>query len=241
MLDERIVDCSDVQSEEAIQLAQRVYRGLASSVSSGCSRLRNGSCPRTCDAACVNKLAYACAADNDRMPEVVHRYARLAFALGAQTRTLTSHEHVVALDELARYTLGECERTRQFARFAKREDGSFLCVFRPKANTIPLVSYHFAKRMREDKFAMVDPIHNVAAFHERNHRSCHIIRLDSKLADELAHTNDFAIEEAYVQAMWKKFYHALALPGRDASQRGYDLRAKWVPKRFWPDLPELQA
>ena len=31
----------------------------------------------------------------------------------------------------------------------------------------------------------------------------------------------------------------MELPGRGASQRGYDLRASWMPKRLWKNLTEL--
>jgi hypothetical protein len=56
---------------------------------------------------------------------------------------------------------------------------------------------------------------------------------------ELVRKLELSDDEAYVRAMWKTFYDALALPGRDKSQRGYDLRMKWMPKRLWTYLPEL--
>ena len=64
-------------------------------------------------------------------------------------------------------------------------------------------------------------------------------RLDQLLADELAARDDFAADEQYVRAMWKRLYDSLALDGRGKEERGYDLRASWMPKRFWGDLPEL--
>ena len=38
---------------------------------------------------------------------------------------------------------------------------------------------------------------------------------------------DFADDEPYVRAMWQRFYVGTTTPGRDRSQRGYDLRTKW--------------
>ena len=104
---------------------------------------------------------------------------------------------------------------------------------------MPLVASHFAKRMGPERFCLVDPVHCVAAVHEAGQKRCRIIRLDQTLADELAARDDFAADEQYVRAMWKRLYDGLALDGRGKEERGYDLRASWMPKRFWGDLPEL--
>lgn len=240
MLGERLVVAPDSTAGETIALARRVYDGLEQAVSQGCQRKRNDSCPAQCPASCVRKIVYACASDSPSMPEVVHRYVRFAFSQGPKARGLTSNERVAALDDLARSTLNECERTRQFVRFKELSDGSFIARFRPKANTVPLVAQHFANRMRLDRFCLVDPVHGIGAFHERNAKGCRLTLLDDTISQLLVNRQDFTEKEAYVQKMWRQFYNSLELPGRDASQRGYDLRTKWMPKRFWPDLPEMQ-
>lgn len=240
MLGERTVLCPSPQSDEAITLAQRVYKGVATSISTGCSRIRNGSCPRNCDSACIGKIRYACAADDRRMPEVVHRFACLAFSRGPSIRNMPTNPHVIALDELARHTLNECERTRQFMRFRKLCNGDYMSVFEPAANTLPFVAHHFAERMRQNRFCMVDPAHNVVAVHKSGSCSCSLAYVDTHLIHTLLDERVYSDDDAYVQAMWKHFYDSLALSGRDASQRGYDLRAHWIPKRLWANLPELQ-
>lgn len=225
--------------ERMLALADRVWRGLGSSVAKGCPNARKGRCSGRCEGACVTKIAYACAADEPSMPEAVHRYARLAFNVGSAIATMTSHPAVAELDGLARLVLNECERTRQFVRFSRLADGSYLASFKPKANTIPFVAAHFARRMGAERFCLVDPVHCMAALHEATGRRCHVVQLDQALADELAARGDLSSDERYVRALWKRLYDSLALGGRKKADRGYDLRASWMPKRFWGELVEL--
>ena len=237
-LDENVVGPFAVD-DRMLALAGRVWRGLNAKVATGCPRSHENRCPGTCAGSCVSKVAYACAADDPSVPEAVHRYARLAFKAGSGIANMMSHPAVVKLDSLARLVINECERTRQFTRFSLLADGSYLASFRPKANTVPFVAGYFAKRMAQERFCLVDPVHCMAALHEADAKRCQVVRLDQALATELAARDDFSSDEQYVRAMWKRLYEGLALEGRGVEERGYDLRASWMPKRFWVELPEL--
>ncbi|MGN0076633.1 MAG: DUF4130 domain-containing protein [Parafannyhessea sp.] len=239
-LDESLVTVPDVSLDGTVAFASRVYRGFERRVSAGCPLKRSGSCPANCKASCATRLALAAANDGDDVPEAVHAYMRLGFEVGPKIRNMLSDARVASLDSLARYTLTECEHTRQFARFSLLADGSYFCSFRPKADTLPLACGYFAARMRDERFCMIDPKHLTVVLHERGQRRCSVSKVDRRLCDEIAAASDqTAAGEKYVHAMWRRFYDSVGLDGRDASQRGYDLRAKWMPKRFWDGLVEL--
>lgn len=241
LIGETVVDAPSAQEEGVVDLARRVFAGFSRHVSQGCALARDGKCPARCRGFCLRKLSYAAAADSPDMPEAMHRYVRLAFEVGPQIRSMPQDERVCRLDELARRTSNECEHTRQFVRFLHLSDGSWMAVFRPNADTIPLVAEHFCARMREERFCILDPAHLVAAFHDpaRGQGAC-CVRLDRQTADLVAaHQQELAQDEPYVRAMWHRFYHGLELAGRSPSERGYDLRASWMPKRFWDGLTEL--
>lgn len=189
----------------------------------------------------LRHLVYACASDNPTMPEIVHHYLRLGFSVGNQIHEDITCKEVAAFLGLVRHTSNECEKTRQFVRFSQQSDGTFMARFSPAAHTIPLVASYFAARMRPERFVLVDPVHLVAAFHEKDARYCGIAQLDRHIAEELTSTHNLAQEEQYIRAMWKHFYDAMELEGRRKEQRGYDLRVSWMPKRFWSELPELSA
>ena len=210
--------------EDVVALARRVLSGFCS----GCGRT------------CARRVVIACSSDATDMPEVVHRYLRLGFREGGTLLGDLASPEALALDALVRRVSSECEHTRQFVRFTRLPDGTFLSAFEPNQNTLPLVGRHFADRMREDRFAIVDARHLVALLHEPGARSCVLVGLDRGTAASLAERLDEADEaERYVHALWRTFYRAVGLPGRGPEERGYDLRASWMPKRFWHALPEL--
>lgn len=238
-LGEQLVSGPSCAADETVALAQRVLSGFEHHVSEGCPRARAGRCPRGCTGSCVRRVLYACASSTETAPEVVHRYLRLAFERGGVVRSALQDPRVADLHALSLSVSGECERTRQFVRFSRQEDGSFAATFSPRDDTIPLTSGYFAARLLDDRFFVLDPVHLVAAFHLPGRRDCGLVRLDAAEAAALAARRSDAPEEAYVEALWRRFYECVALPGRDRSQRGYDLRTSWVPKRFWAGLPEL--
>ena len=94
--------------------------------------------------------------------------------------------------------------------------------------------------MQAERFCIVDPIHHVAAFHHTGEATTSLLHLDDTLTRTLLmRQHDLANEEPLIRNLWRGFYRAMALPGRDASQRGYDLRTSWMPKRLWKNLTEL--
>ena len=225
--------------DELVGLATRVYKGLERSVSAGCTLARRSSCPGSCDGACVRRISYAAANDAPEVPEVVNRYVRLAFDVGPRVRGMQTDPRVAALTALASFVVGEAERTRQFVRFKHMADGSFFASYSPGADTLPFAASYFVARNREDRFCIVDTVHRVALFHEANARHANCVLLDRELTDRLNQRNDFASDEAYVQAMWQALYHGLTLEGRSKEDRGYDLQAQWIPKRLQANLTEL--
>lgn len=240
-LGETVVSAPACDDGDVAAFAARVWAGFSRAVSRGCGRAgRRGGCS-SCGGGCLRHVAYACASDADEMPEVVHRYLRLGFAEGPRVRDLVADPRVAGFLGLVRQVSNECERTRQFARFSGNPDGTFVVRVSPAADTVPLVAAHFAARMRTERFALVDPSHGVAALHERDEPRCRVVRLDRGLAEALAASGGASCEERYVRAMWRRFYDAMELEGRRAPQRGYDLRAHWMPKRLWEGLPELDA
>lgn len=202
---------------------------LARRVLSGVRRSSGGEAAR--------RIVLACASDEEGMPECVHRYVRLCFSHG-RNLPLTNR-WVLGLDDLARSVSNEVERTRQFVRFSHVADGSWLATFRPAANTVPLVGGHFARRMGPERFCLLDPTRGVAALHEPGARGCDLLRVDRALAERIERDCRLAADEPYVRALWKRLYDGLALEGRSPYERGYDLRAHWMPKRFWEGLVEL--
>ena len=211
----------------------------------------------------------ACACDHEDMPQRVFAYARALFARGQGATQAHGAEAVAAFRDLVSFADVELEHARQFVRFSRMADGSYAASFRPQANVVPFVLPYFAERMGEERFCLVDPLHCVAALYDgtavraavqvpealvpweraldaegnaRRAAACGqraVVRLEPAVAQALAERRDLAEDEPYVRRLWKRFYDAMALPGRGPEQRGYDLRKHWEPVRFWGGLTEL--
>ena len=223
-LGETCVAMPPTDDRGVVRLAARVHAAFA----------------RACGEACATRLALAAACDDPALPQVAHEYLRLGFSVRRQLYGRVTDPRCTRLNSLARRTLSECEKTRQFVRFSRLSDGSWASTFEPRANTLPLTAQHFARRMQAERFCIVDPIHHVAAFHHTGEATTSLLHLDDTLTRTLLmRQRDLANEEPLIRNLWRGFYRAMELPGRGASQRGYDLRASWMPKRLWKNLTEL--
>lgn len=216
----------DDASDGVVALSQRVIAGFRRATGREAAR----------------RALLACAADDARAPEAVHRYLRLGFAEPGALRGRATDERLLAVDDLARFVLNELEHTRQFVRFSHLRDGSWMAVFEPAANTVPLAAGHFARRMGPERFCLVDPRHRVAAFHERRHAHCAVVRLDEALAGRLVEREaaELAEDERFVRALWRRFYDRVSLPARAGCERGYELQTKYVPKRLRTHMTEFR-
>lgn len=225
-LDESIMCAPDYADESVVALTKRLLTGLERKV--GTKEI-------------TRRIVLACASDAPDMPEIVHRYIRLAFLHGADAIEDIANSTVAEFNSLARNVETEREHTRQFVRFSRMSDGSFMSVFQPNANVIPLTCNYFVKRMSVERFFIVDPSHKVVSFHTPEMKTFSTIQLDDTSMKEILSRTNLATDECYIQAMWKCFYEGISLEGRSPDERGYDLRAHWMPKRIWQGLPELTA
>lgn len=226
-----------VDVPEDVNLAERVMRGLERRVANRCAHARGGRCGGGCTESCVNMIHYAALSDSEEMPQAIHEYARLCFDQGNRVRNNIADPRVRAVDDLASYVVDECERTRQFVRFRQLNNGLYYSLFRPRANTLPATAGYFRSRMGTTPFCMLDPNHGIGVF--SNERIV-VTKLDPELVEQMrAQGERISEDERYIQQMWRTFYDQVSLTGRDSSMRGYDLRASWMPKRFWRDMPDM--
>ncbi len=219
-------------------LAHRVYRGFAARIREGCPRAECGRCAPGCSSSCVRRVYTIASSDDEDMPEALHAYLVLGFDHGRGVRSLAARDARIAKAE-AFHTLAvnESEKARQFVRFSELSTGAFFSLYTPKANVLPLVAGHFARRMEGERFLLADPKHKVAVLFSEGRII--VGPLSPEEVAELSRPHELSDVERSVRALWKRFYDALALPGRGRHERGYDLRAQFMPKRIADGLIEL--
>ena len=117
---------------------------------------------------------------------------------------------------------------QQFIRFEHFENDVWFARCNPKANVVPLLMDWFAGRFNTQRFVLYDEVHNVAGIYDGE-------------GWYLAQTGDVhlplhAQDEATMQAAWKGFYDAVAIPARYHPE----LRRHFMPKRFWRNILEVR-
>lgn len=143
-----------------------------------------------------------------------------------------THPAVAPLHRIERSVSQECEHMRQFIRFEHLQgDGVDVWFARcnPKSSVVPLVMGHFVERFNVQPFIIYDENHGLAGVYEG--ARWYLVRTEG-LPDLPARAG----EERLMQTAWRRFYRAVAVESR----YNPELRQRFMPKRFWKNLTEMQ-
>jgi hypothetical protein len=141
-----------------------------------------------------------------------------------------AHPAVARFEAILNYVANECEKARQFVRFAELEGGLYFSVFKPRANVIPLVMGHFAARFNVQPFIIHDPVHDIAGVYDL--RRWWLVQ-----ASEALKLPPQTARETQCQDLWRTFFKSVAIEQRanPTCQRNF------MPKRFWGELTEMNG
>ncbi len=140
-----------------------------------------------------------------------------------------ANPEVAPLLALEKSVMNERHLMQQFMRFEQLEGDVWFARCSPKAAVVPLLMDWFSGRFNTQPFAIYDEIHHMAGIYEGN--GWHVVRTDAvnvpkKTGDELA-----------MQRAWRRFYQTVSIDARYHPE----LRVHFMPKRFWQNLPEMNA
>lgn len=153
------------------------------------------------------------------------RFARLCFDDGPAAARRLGDPDVAAAFALERAVNNEANKFIEFLRFEQR--GTMLgAVIHPKNNVLPLLRPHFCSRLPDEDFLIFDATHGMALLRQGGAVRYLAMERYAPAPDEA---------EAQWQALWKRFFHALAIESRrdPKGQMGH------APKRYWRDMCEM--
>ena len=93
-------------------------------------------------------------------------YICKVFKLGDISRNFTDPD-VLAVTNIARRVLHEQLRMKQFIRFQKAKDGTYLGVVSPDHNVLPIVIDHFQDRFNDQPWLIYDAKRHYGYYYER--------------------------------------------------------------------------
>ena len=132
------------------------------------------------------------------------------------------------IDRAALRTSRERHRLLGLLRFSCLADDSFLARIAPRANVVPLLGSHFAKRLGDQRWLIVDEQRKIAVWGEK--RRWELVEQIDLAKDMYLHPN-----ETQIATLWRRFYHRVANPDRHNPK----LRQQFMPKQYWPYLTEM--
>ena len=134
---------------------------------------------------------------------------------------------VAPLLKAERHLLYEAHLLKGFVRFADY-GGALAGTITPKNFILPFIADHFTLRFSDEDFMIFDRTHKAALVYQNRRRQ--IISVGSMEFPSVSG------EEARYQAMWKRFYNAVAIEARINPR----CRMTHMPKRYWENMTEMR-
>jgi len=181
------------------------------------------------------------------VPELNHslfNYICKTFRLPAEAKSIERNyadPDVQSVVKTARKVLHEQLRMKQFVRFQKAKDGTYLAVISPDHNVLPLVIRHFQDRFNDQPWMIYDAKRHYGYYYERDGEPARISFEDESsvpfsLSDGRLDEDKLSSDDLLFQELWRTYFKAICIRERlnPRKQRGD------MPYRYWKYMTEKQ-
>ena len=149
-----------------------------------------------------------------------------------------SDDDVLAVRNTCRRVLHETLRMKQFIRFQKAKDGTYLGVVSPDHNVLPLITDHFADRFNDQPWLIYD----AKRHYGYNYDGKTVIRItfeneaevpfdlsNGKMDADILSENDQLFQE-----LWRTYFKAICIKERMNPKK----QLSDMPRRYWKYMTE---
>ena len=167
------------------------------------------------------------------------RYVCKVFRQGDISRNFADPD-VLAVTNIARKVLHEQLRMKQFIRFQKAKDGTYLAVVSPDHNVLPIIIDHFQDRFNDQPWLIYDAKRHYGF----NYDGKTVIRItfedesavpfsldNGKLNEEVLSSDD-----QLLQNLWRTYFKAICIKERMNPRK----QLNDMPRRYWKYMTEKQ-
>ena len=212
----------DVVTDES--RAKRVFAGLEKRLASEALRL----------------LSVSWLSELPELNTPLFQYVCKVFRQGDISRNFADPD-VLAVTNIARKVLHEQLRMKQFIRFQKAKDGTYLAVVSPDHNVLPLITGHFADRFNDQPWMIYDARRHYGYYYEGAGDPVRVTFVDESevpfsLADGKLNEKVISGDDRLLQDLWRTYFKAICIRERmnPRKQRGD------MPVRYWKYMTEKQ-
>ena len=148
---------------------------------------------------------------------------------------------VLAVTNIARKVLHEQLRMKQFIRFQKAKDGTYLAVVSPDHNVLPLITDHFADRFNDQPWLIYDAKRHYGYYYEGRGHPTRITFADESaitfsLSDGRLDNDMLSSDDPLMQELWRTYFKAICIRERMNPRK----QLNDMPRRYWKYLTEKQ-
>ena len=147
---------------------------------------------------------------------------------------------VLTVTNIARRVLHEQLRMKQFIRFQKAKDGTYLAVVSPDHNVLPLITEHFSDRFNDQPWLIYDARRHYG-FHYDGQQVIRITFEDEgavpfDLTNGKLQTDVLSSDDQLLQDLWRTYFKAICIKERMNPRK----QLKDMPRRYWKYMTEKQ-
>ena len=148
---------------------------------------------------------------------------------------------VLTVTNIARRVLHEQLRMKQFIRFQKAKDGTYLAVVAPDHNVLPLITDHFSDRFNDQPWLIYDARRHYG-FHYDGQQVIRITFEDEgavpfDLTNGKLQTDVLSSDDQLLQDLWRTYFKAICIKERMNPRK----QLSDMPRRYWKYMTEKQS
>ena len=146
---------------------------------------------------------------------------------------------VLAVTNIARRVLHEQLRMKQFIRFQKAKDGTYLAVVAPDHNVLPIIIDHFQDRFNDQPWLIYDAKRHYGYYYDghaapiritfENELSVPFDLGNGKLNDDILSSDDQLLQD-----LWRTYFKAICIKERLNPRK----QVQDMPRRYWKYMTE---
>ena len=151
-----------------------------------------------------------------------------------------SDPDVLHVTNTARRVMHEQLRMKQFIRFQKAKDGTYLAVVSPDHNVLPLITSHFQDRFGDQSWLIYDAKRHYGYYYDgnttiritfENEAEIPFSLEDGKLNEAVLSENDQLFQD-----LWRTYFKAVCIKERMNPRK----QLSDMPRRYWKYMTEKQ-
>ena len=153
-----------------------------------------------------------------------------------------SDPDVLEVRNTCRRVLHEQLRMKQFIRFQKAKDGTYLAVVSPDHNVLPLIIDHFQDRFNDQPWLIYDAKRHYGYYYDGAAAPIHITFEDEaavpfNLSNGKLDADVLSENDQLFQQLWRTYFKAICIKERMNPRK----QLSDMPRRYWKYMTELMA